>query len=561
MLCWATALAAGVAVPSEAVFGQTAAVSAESKPPKPANSGASSSTSASSAALKPSDPTTVSTPRRSLSAFMRACETKDFVKAAEFLDLRALPRGKDAREGPELAALLYRIIVTRISVELEELPDEAAPSSIGTEGLILDRLDVDDSAHSIVLVPVKLATGETRWQFSRSTVASIRPVYEATQKRVVEEAVPAWLKQRTYVFLYLWQWLGLLLATGFSYLIGRVFGGLTTRLATRAISSVWSGAAVSVRSLARPARLALATAAFQLGLPFLLLPAQFAAFFERASSILYVIAAAWSAVLLVRVATQAWEERLPEDTQGQHANRGLLTRLTMVRRIATVVVTLIAAGVILLQFEIVRNVGLSLLASAGIAGVLVGIAAQRTLSGLIAGVELSITQPVRIGDTVVFRPGEVGTVEHVFFTYVVVRLWDDRRLIVPVARVMSEPFENWTRSGSDLLAPVDIYADHEVPVGELRAAFERLCKQSPLWDQRSSVVEVVEMNDRVLKIRGTASVDVASKAYALKCELREGWVSFLRELEGGRYLPLTRVRSLEEESEEPKSEEPKPVAR
>ncbi len=552
-LCsWAIALGALVAIPTQTVFGQTATASAEVKPPKPA-----SSSSSASASVKVADPATVSTPRRSLSAFLRACEAKDFVKAAEFLDLRGLPRGKDTREGPELAALLHRIIVTRINVDFEELPDEPAPSTIGSEGLTLDRLDVEDSSHSIVLVPVKLPTGETRWQFSRSTVASIRPVFEATQKRVVEEAVPAWLKQRTYVFLYLWQWLGLLLAAGFSYLIGRVFGGLTTRLATRALSSVWSGAAVSVRSLARPARLALATAAFQLGLPFLLLPAQFAAFFERASSILYVIAAAWSAVLLVRVATQAWEERLPEDTQGEHDNRALLTRLTMVRRIATVVVTLVAAGVILLQFEIVRNVGLSLLASAGIAGVLVGIAAQRTLSGLIAGVELSITQPVRIGDTVVFRPGEVGTVEHVFFTYVVVRLWDDRRLIVPVTRVMSEPFENWTRSGSDLLAPVDIYADLEVPVGPLREAFEKLCQQSKLWDQRSSVVEVVEMTDRVLKIRGTASVDAASKAYALKCELREGWVNFLRELEGGRYLPLTRVRSLEAESEE----ETKPVAR
>ena len=194
-LCsWAIALGALVAIPTQTVFGQTATASADVKPPKPATT---STSSASGASVKVADPATASTPRRSLSAFLRACEAKDFVKAAEFLDLRALPRGKDAREGPELAALLYRIVVTRINVDFEELPDEPAPSTIGAEGLILDRLDVEDSSHSIVLVPVKLPTGETRWQFSRSTVASIRPVFEATQKRVVEEAVPAWLKQRT----------------------------------------------------------------------------------------------------------------------------------------------------------------------------------------------------------------------------------------------------------------------------------------------------------------------------------------------------------------------------
>lgn len=487
----------------------------------------------------------VSTPRRAYVAFSKAAEANELARAAEWLDLRALPRGKDVREASELAAMLYRVLHTRVALDPEDLPDEPAPTGVGVEGVVIDKIDLDGTSHVIALAPVKLATGETRWQFSRATVQSIRPVYEATQRRILEEHVPEWLKGRTWAFLQPWQWLGLVVALLFSYVLGRVLGGVLLRVTAKIADAASEGLEGTVRSLGRPARLALATLGFQALSPYLLLPAQLSQLIDRATAIFYVVAAAWAATLLIRLATTTWEERLPDDTAGQLEHRGLRTRLTMIRRIATILVVLVASGVILLQFEVVRNVGLSLLASAGIAGVLVGVAAQRSLSGVIAGIELSITQPIRIGDVVVFRPGELGTVEHIFFTYVVVRLWDDRRLVVPVSRVMSEPFENWTRSGTDLLAPVELVVDYAAPVGLFRSRFEQLCKASALWDGRSAVVEVVDLTDRVMTLRGVASVDVATKAWALRCELREGWVAFLQELEAGRYLPVGRIESRE----------------
>jgi small-conductance mechanosensitive channel len=502
----------------------------------------------------------VSTPRRTYLAFSKAAAANELGRAAEWLDLRALPRGKDVREASELAAMLYRVLHTRVALDPEDLPDEPSPSGLGVEGMVIDKIDLDGTSHVIALVPVKLASGETRWQFSRATVQSIRAVYEATQHRVVEEHVPEWLKSRTWAFLRPWQWLGLVVALLSSYGLGRVLGGVLIRLAGKLAEAASEGLEATVRSLGRPARLALATVGFLAMSPYLLLPAQLSQLIDRSTAILYVIAAAWAATLLVRLATTTWEDRLPDDTAGNLEHRGLRTRLTMIRRIATILVVLVASGVILLQFEVVRNVGLSLLASAGIAGVLVGVAAQRSLSGVIAGIELSITQPIRIGDVVVFRPGELGTVEHIFFTYVVVRLWDDRRLVVPVSRVMSEPFENWTRSGTDLLAPVDLLVDYTAPVSLFRSRFEELCKASELWDGRSAVVQVVTVTDRVMTLRGIASVEVATKAWALRCELREGWVTFLQELERGRYLPVGRIESREGRKPESSEESSGPNA-
>ena len=528
-----TATAAATPVPSPVVVAVPPAPTAVQKPLPPA--------------AKPSLPdppaSGASTPRRSLQAFVRAAEAKDFQKAAEWIDLRGLPRGKDAREGPELAAMLHRILVTRVSLDPEELPDEPAPAGLGADGLVIDRVELDGSSHVFALTQVRQLTGEVRWQFSRASAASIRPVYEATQKRVVEEAVPLWLKERAYFSLQPWQWLGVLLLAVFSYGVGRLLGSLLIGGIVRLLAA--KSVADGLRSLGRAARLALATVTFQAFVPYVLLPAQLSNVADRIGAILYIIAIAWSLILLVRVAASAWERRLPDDTHAELENRGLRTRLLMMRRIATALIGIVGTGVVLLQFEIVRNIGLSLLASAGIAGVLVGIAAQRTLGGVIAGIELSITQPIRIGDVVVFRPGELGTVEQIFFTYIIVRLWDDRRMIVPVTKVMSEPFENWTRSGADLLAPVEIFVDYAAPVEELRAAWRRLCEASPLWDQRVSSVEVVEVTDRAVHVRGIASVDVATKAHPLKCELREGWVKFLQTWEEGRYLPLSRVESRE----------------
>lgn len=551
-----------LAAPLAAQESSAAAVSASSDKPAPrAPSAAAPKAAPQPSPAAPVDPR-ASSPRRALAAYLKACESGDFVKAAESLDLHGLPRGREVREGPELAAMLHRVLSWHLTLDLESVPDE--PVVVGPEGFVLDTVVLEGEEYPIALTPVKQANGETRWFFSRKTVSEIRTLYDANQRRAIEDAVPEWLRKQLLLGMYPWQWLGLVLLFGVAYLIGRVLGSLVTKLLLRLTARLSKWTDQLVRGVAAPARLALATATFVLSAPYLLLMAPLRAAIERASTILFVVSVAWAVSAVVRVATGTWEELLPDDTHGGLESRGLRTRLAMLRRVVTVVVGLIAAGVILMQFEVVRSIGVSLLASAGIAGVLVGFAAQRTLGGIISGIEMSITQPLRLGDIVVFRPGEQGVVERIYFTYVIIRLWDDRRLIVPVNRVMSEPFENWTRTDPDLLAPVELFLDYAAPMDEVRRRFEELCKAHEAWDGRVCRVEVIEATERALRVRGMASVDSVAKAYGLRCDLREGWIAAIAAMDEGRFLPLGRVGTSgpekKEEAEDSKLAVPKPAS-
>ncbi len=486
-----------------------------------------------------------STPKRAFTAFLEAAEANDFARAAEHLDLRSVPRDRVAREGPELAAMLYRVLSWQRGLDRESLPDEESPTGLGAEGVVLDVVELDGHSFTLSIAPIRQPTGQIRWQFPKQTVAAIRPIYEANERRVVEERVPDWLKQRPVGGLFGWQWLGLGVLLAAAYLIGRVLGAFATALVLKSVARLPGWASEIVRALSRPARLALAAATVHVLLPYLLLFSSARAMVERGPTIVYIVAAAWAAIAALRVWTWNWERNLPDEGEHGLEVRGLRTRLSMLRRVASVIIGTVAAGVVLLQFEVVRSVGVSLLASAGIAGVLVGIAAQRTLGSVIAGIEMSLTQPLRIGDSVVFRPGELGTVEQIFFTFVVVRLWDDRRLVVPVTRVMSEPFENWTRTSGEVSATIELFVDYETPIDRVRAAFAELCRDHELWDRRVCRVDVVDATDKALRIRGTASVDIATKVFDLKSALYEGLLSFLRELDGGKYLPVGRIQSLD----------------
>jgi small-conductance mechanosensitive channel len=480
-----------------------------------------------------------STPRRAYLAFTNAAAERNFAVAAESLDLRHIPAGRRAREGAELAAMLSKILAWRVVIEPDSLSDEPEPEGLGPDGLVLDQVELDGAVHSFSLVRMRTAQGY-EWLFPRASVDGIRVVYEANERRWLEEHVPEILRRGALLGLSPWQWIGLFLLALVTYGVGRGVGALGIALAAKPAEGIGPRLGELVRSLGRPLRLGIAIAAFVELTPWLLLPALHTRIVDRGARIGYVVAFAWMLTEVLRVGTETWERHLPDDTAGQIASRGIRTRLTMIRRIGTALVSLVAAGVVLVQFDVVRNVGLSLLASAGIAGVLVGFAAQRTLGGIIAGIQLSITQPIRIGDVVVFR-GDVGTVEHIYFTYVVVRLWDERCLIVPAEKVMSDTFENWTRVGASMLAPVELWVDHTAPVDLLRAKFTELCEASELWDKRQCTVLVVENTDRAMRLRGLASVSIATRAFDLRCELREGWVRYLQQLDGGAHLPKGRI--------------------
>jgi small-conductance mechanosensitive channel len=223
----------------------------------------------------------------------------------------------------------------------------------------------------------------------------------------------------------------------------------------------------------------------------------------------------------------------------EYTKRRIQTRVQILRRLVVFVVLVLAVGVILLNFEPVRQIGTGLLASAGVVGVIAGFAAQKSLSMMIAGLQIAITQPIRIGDLVVVE-GESGTIEAITLTYVVVRLWDQRRLIVPITYFLEKSFQNWTRSSSDLIGVVFFYGDFQIPIDELRSEAERIVNASKLWDKRVFVVQVTDFRVDCVEVRILASAPSAKDLFDLRCEIRE---EILRYLQGRSPDAFPRVRS------------------
>ena len=222
----------------------------------------------------------------------------------------------------------------------------------------------------------------------------------------------------------------------------------------------------------------------------------------------------------------------------EYTKRRIQTRVQILRRLVVFVALVLAVAAILLNFEAVRQIGAGLLASAGVVGVIAGFAAQKSLSMMIAGLQIAFTQPIRINDLVVVE-GETGTIEEITLTYVVVRLWDQRRLIVPITYFLEKSFQSWTRSSSDLIGVVFFYGDFQLSIDELRAEAERVVNASKLWDKRVFAVQVTDFRADCIEVRILASAASAKDVFDLRCEIRE---EILRYLQGRRPDAFPRVR-------------------
>jgi small-conductance mechanosensitive channel len=207
--------------------------------------------------------------------------------------------------------------------------------------------------------------------------------------------------------------------------------------------------------------------------------------------------------------------------------RKLHTQLQMLRRIVVIVIVVIASASILMTFPKVRQFGTALLASAGIIGIVVGFAAQKTLGTFIAGLQIAFTQPIRLDDVVIVE-GEWGRIEEITLTYVVVRIWDLRRLIVPITYFIEKPFQNWTRVSADILGTVFLYVDHTVPVDAIRAELQRVLEGAQGWDRKVCGLQVTNMSERTIELRALMSAEDASLAWTLRCHVREKLVDFIR---------------------------------
>ena len=217
------------------------------------------------------------------------------------------------------------------------------------------------------------------------------------------------------------------------------------------------------------------------------------------------------------------------------------TRVTVLNRLAVTVIAIVTIGAMLMVFERVRAIGASLLASAGIAGVIIGFSSQRLLANLLAGFQIAISEPVRIGDAVIVEGGEFGTIEEITLTYVVVRCWDLRRLVLPISYFIEKPFQNWSRSSTELLGTVMLYLDYMAPIETIRQALKDIVSRSTLWDGRVVGLQVTDAREQVIEVRCLVSATDSGKTFDLRCEVREQLVAFIRS-----FCPeaLPRVRGM-----------------
>jgi len=208
--------------------------------------------------------------------------------------------------------------------------------------------------------------------------------------------------------------------------------------------------------------------------------------------------------------------------------RKVYTQFRVLERIVIFIVILIAIAIALMTFEGIKRIGISLFASAGVAGIIIGFAAQKLLGSILAGFQIALTQPIRIDDVVIVE-NEWGWIEEITLTYVVVRIWDKRRLIVPTTYFIEKPFQNWTRVSSDILGTVFIYTDYQVPIAELRKEFTRILEESGLWDGKVNVMQVTNATEKTVEIRALMSTADSPTAWDLRVLVREKLISFLQE--------------------------------
>jgi small-conductance mechanosensitive channel len=248
---------------------------------------------------------------------------------------------------------------------------------------------------------------------------------------------------------------------------------------------------------------------------------------QLATALLLTFALTWTGVRAIGGFAEGMIRRHPVDVADNLAARRLETQARVLARTVMFFVVLIGVASALMQFPSVRQFGASLLASAGLAGLAAGIAARPVLANLIAGLQIGLSQPLRLDDVVIIQ-GEWGRIEEITMTYVVVRIWDERRLVVPLQWIIENPFQNWTRTSAQLLGTVLLWVDYRVPLAPLRAALEAACKAAPEWDGRLASLQVVDTSERAMQVRCLVSAADAGKAWDLRCRVRERLIDFLQ---------------------------------
>jgi small-conductance mechanosensitive channel len=501
---------------------------------------------------EPGEPLNRATPRATLESFLNLAANQEFGRAAHLFNLALIPRQEQPEQGPELARKLHEIFNRRVWINWNNLPDRPdAMEVIGAQSnqtageprrsLSIASLQLDDRSVTLRLSRLKAPDRPPLWLFSAQTVGNIDALYERYGPGWLEQRLPEWLKRTGPGAIPLWKLLVLPLLLGVAVLAAwGVYRG--TQMIARIGRPEW--VCLIIRKSGAPLAFLTACLFGQLVIGTMLpLSGPVNSIVQPVLLTGIIAAIAWLALrgfdTILDFASKKYVSDIGKEEND--ASRRLYTNLSVARRVALLIAFLAAAGLLFSQLELFQTLGVSLLASAGIFSLIFGFAAQTVLGNILASLQIAISKPVRIGDSI-FYEGQWGNVEEINYTYILIRIWDDRRLVVPVQYFVSHPFENWSIKTSHLLGTINIKMDHRVDVDALREKFTEIVQENENWDGKVEPQTLVtDHDDEGMTVRFYASAENASKAWYLECAMREQMLAFVRGMKDAPAYPHRRV--------------------
>jgi small-conductance mechanosensitive channel len=316
------------------------------------------------------------------------------------------------------------------------------------------------------------------------------------------------------------------LVVGVAVTLAVALHGLIAAVARRALSTHRTHLRSLLVRMDGPLRLAMVLLALNFAVALAPIEPPFATILSHALQLAFIGFIGWMLIVATNLAAELYMRRFDIEAEDNLLARKHVTQVRVLKGMLNTLLVLLTVAAALMTFDQVRQYGVSLFASAGIAGIMVGLAARPVLSNLLAGIQLAITQPIRIEDAVIVE-SEFGFIEEITATYVVIRLWDWRRLIVPLSYFIEKPFQNWTRETGALIGNVTLRADYTVPVASMREKLKEIVRASPLWDGRVVALQVTDADDRTVELRALASARTASATFDLRCEVREKLIAYM----------------------------------
>ena len=502
----------------------------------------------------PPEDINLQSPQATLEYFIVESRNNNFEDALYALNFNLLPDAITKEDAAILAEKLFFVLEQRVAISWDALPDRPdgqvdmttstnkTVSGKPRRSILFGKASLDERDIVFRLQRVKYKDKSPVWLISSQTVENIEPLYKTYGPRKLDRMIPKWISFEIFS-IPIWKIIGAIILIIIAYFISKIVSYFIRKLFS-GTEKYWIKN-IAYR-LASPAGAAVGILAFYLLLNNLI---SFTGPLARGLYTVILITLigiiTWLVMRVIDYIMDFFAEHKVGDLEKEENSQAkrMMTYISVGRRIFIFVVVLVGGSVIFSQFPSLEKLGISLMASAGIATVVVGIAAQSTLGNIIAGVQIAITKPAKIGDAVIIE-GSYGFVEDITFTYLVLKTWDLRRKVIPLKSVISESFENLSMTNAQKIGEIELFLDHTIDVSKVRSKFYELVKNSEDWDgdeDRSPVVQVCGMDGKYLKIRCLVSAKDFPTSWDLHCKIREDLVSYIGELGDGKYLVKDRV--------------------